>query len=146
MNDELQQQLDQALAEFEQQRLALIQAREQIATVEVTVRSRDRAVEVTVGADGGPKALRFIDNKHKAMSGQELAASVLEVMRVAREELALRVRAGFDEAVGAARGTGTGGPAQEPVDRLDGLGLDRLLDPLRAPGGPLDTGGVTDRV
>ncbi|MFC4035935.1 YbaB/EbfC family nucleoid-associated protein [Streptomyces polygonati] len=145
MNDELQQQLDQALAEFEQQRLALIRARDEIAAVEVTVRSRDRAVEVTLGADGGPKALRFIDNKHKAMSGQELAASVLEVMRVAREELALRVRAGFDEAVGAARGTGTPAPGRQPVDRLEGVGLDRLLDPLRAPGGPLDLTGGTDR-
>jgi hypothetical protein len=142
VNDELQQQLDQALAEFEEQRQALIRARDEIATVEVTVRSRDRAVEVTLGADGGPKALRFIDNKHKSMSGQELASSVLEAMRVAREELGVRVRAGFDEAVGAARGTAVDADAP---DRLDGLGLERLLDPLRAPGGPLNTTEGTNR-
>jgi hypothetical protein len=143
VKDELQQQLDQAMAEFEQQRQALIKARDEVATVEVTVRSRDRAVEVTLGADGGPRALRFIDNKHKTMSGQELAASVLEVMRVAREELAVRVKAGFDEAVGTVRGNGRTGPAVP--DRLDGLGLDKLLDPLRAPGGPLDREGAKDR-
>ncbi|WP_329133376.1 YbaB/EbfC family DNA-binding protein [Streptomyces sp. NBC_01476] len=143
MKDELQQQLDQAMAEFEQQRQALIKARDEIATVEVTVRSRDRVVELTLGADGGPKALRFIDNKHKTMSGKELAASVLEAMRVAREELAVRVRAGFDDVVGTTRGASHAG--QTTADRLDGLGLDRLLDPLRAPGGPLNPEGAKDR-
>ncbi|MBV2354909.1 YbaB/EbfC family nucleoid-associated protein [Streptomyces sp. J2-1] len=132
MSDELRSQLDQAMAEFETQRQQLVKARERIAAVEVTARSRDRAVEVTLGADGSPKALRFLDNRHKAMSGQELAASVLEVLRAAREELGVRVRAGFDESVGLVRGS-SGRPAE---DRLEGLGLDRLLDSLRAPGGP----------
>jgi hypothetical protein len=141
MSDELRQQLDQAMAEFEKQRQALVTARTRIAAVEVTARSRDRTVEVTLGADGSPKALRFIDNRHKTMSGQELASSVLEVMRVAREELAVRIRADFDEAVGAVHGT----PGKPAEDRLDGLGLDKLLDPLRASGDPLNPEGMRNR-
>ncbi|MFI0719638.1 YbaB/EbfC family nucleoid-associated protein [Streptomyces sp. NPDC021224] len=141
MSDDLRSRLDQAMAEFETQRQALVAARDRIAAVEVTARSRDNAVEVTLGADGAPTALRFPDNRHQKMSGQELAASVLEVIRVAREELAVRVRTGFDEAVGVVRGS-----AADPAeDRLQGLGLDRLLDPLRAPGGPLDPSGGKPR-
>lgn len=132
MDESLKSQLDQVMAEFELKRQALIRARDEITAVEVTVTSRDRAIEVTLGADGSPKALRFVDNRHKSMSGQELAAGVLEVFRVAREELAVRVQAGFDKATEAA---GIGG--RRAGDRLDGLGLDQLLDPLQAPGGPL---------
>jgi hypothetical protein len=141
VTDDLRSRLDQAMAEFETQRQALVKARERVAAVEVTARSRDGVVEATVGADGTPTALRFPGNRHKEMSGQELAASVLEVIRVAREEVAVRVRAGFDEAVGVVRGA-TADPAE---DRIQGLGLDRLLDPLRAPGGPLDPSGGTPR-
>jgi DNA-binding protein YbaB len=138
VSDSLQQQLDQAMAEFEQRRQALIKARDEIAAVEVTVRSKDRAVEVTLGSDGGATGLRFLDNKHTTMSGQALASSVLEAMTLAREELNIRVRAGFDAVAGPGRIAGR-------PDRLDGLGLNQLLDPLRAPGGPLHTEGGPNR-
>jgi DNA-binding protein YbaB len=123
VNDSLQQQLDQAMAEFEQQRQALIQTRETIAAMSVTVRSKDRAVEVTLGSGGEPTSLRFLDNKHKTMSGQALASSVLEAMSVARGELGKRVRAEFDAVAGARTGVAGSG-----LHRLENLDLDRLLD------------------
>lgn len=132
MDDSLKQQLDQAMAEFELKRKALIRARDEITAVEVTVSSRDRSIEVTLAADGSPKALRFVDNRHKSMSGQELAAGVLEVFRVAREELAVRVKARFEKATEA-----VGIDGQRAEDRLNGLGLDRLFDPQWSPGDPL---------
>lgn len=130
MNDSLQQQLDQAMDEFEQRRQALIRARETIAAISVTVRSKDRAVEVTLGSGGEPTGLRFLDNKHKTMSGQALASSVLEAMSVARGELGKRVRAEFDSVAGAKTGgVGSG------LDRLENFDLDRLLDAKGAPTG-----------
>lgn len=126
LEDSLQHQLQQAMAEFTKQREALVQARDELSSVSVTVRSKDRAVEVTVGAQGEPTGLRFLNNKHQSMSGQELASSVLEAMTLARVELADRVRSGFDAI--AEGGLGIAGSGLENLD------LERLLGPLHAEG------------
>ncbi|MFD8810919.1 YbaB/EbfC family nucleoid-associated protein [Streptomyces sp. NPDC059627] len=136
MSESLQHQFAQAMAEFEKQRDALVRAREEISAVSVTARSRDRAVEITLGADGSPSGLRFLDNKHRTMTGKALAASVLEAMARARAELTTQVRARFDEVAG--RGIGVAGGGTEALDKLEGAGLARLMEPLRAPGGLLD--------
>ncbi|MER7183289.1 YbaB/EbfC family nucleoid-associated protein [Streptomyces hyaluromycini] len=135
MSESLQHQFAQAMAEFEKQREALVRAREEISAVSVTARSKDRAVEVTLGADGSPSGLRFLGNKHQTMSGKALAASVLEAMARARTELTAQVRARFDEVAGP--GIGVAGGGTEAVDKLAGSGLEKLMGPLTAPGGLL---------
>ncbi|MFJ5266792.1 YbaB/EbfC family nucleoid-associated protein [Streptomyces sp. NPDC088387] len=136
MNDELRQQLDQAMADFETQRLALLKAREEIAAMTTTARSKDRVVEITLGADGQPNGLRFLDNKHQTMSGKDLANSVLQAMSRAHQQLMTQVHARFGEL--AATGIGVAADGPDAVDRLEGLGLEELLEPLRAPDGPLN--------
>jgi len=136
MSESLQHQFAQAMAEFEKQRESLVKAREEIAAVSVTARSKDRAVEVTLGSDGSPSGLRFLGNKHQTMSGKALAASVLEAMARAREELTTQVRARFDEVVGG--GIGVAGGGTDALDKLDGAGLEKLMGPLKAPGGLLN--------
>jgi hypothetical protein len=109
-----------------QQRESLVKARQELSELSATVRSKDRAVEVTVGPQGEPTALRFLNNRHQGMSGQALATSVLEVMAAARQEIAAQVAARF-EAFG---GTGIGVAGSN----LEDLDLDRLLEPLSGEG------------
>ncbi|MET8832057.1 YbaB/EbfC family nucleoid-associated protein [Streptomyces sp. NPDC004610] len=134
MNETLRQQLDQAMADFDKQRKSLVEARNEIASISVTVRSKDRVVELTLGSDGKVGSLRFLGNKHQSMSGKELAASVMETMNRAHQELFSRVFARFGELTEAGIGIATDGP--DAVDRMEGMGLEELLEPLKAPGGP----------
>ncbi|MEU9336719.1 YbaB/EbfC family nucleoid-associated protein [Streptomyces sp. NPDC048290] len=136
MNESLRQQIDQAMAEFEKQREVIVKARDEIASISVTARSKDRVVEVTLGADGKPTGLRFIGTKHQSMSGKELANTIMETMSRAHQELSSRVYSRFGEltpTTGAQ--VSTDGP--DALDRLEGFGLEELLKPLKAPGGPL---------
>ncbi|WP_318219072.1 YbaB/EbfC family nucleoid-associated protein [Streptomyces sp. SCL15-6] len=126
MDESLRQQLEQAMSEFTKQRESLDQARQELTELSVTMRSKDRAVEVTVGPQGEPTALRFLNNKHQAMSGQALATSVLEAMAAARQEIADQVAARFEAVSGA--GLGVAGT------NLENLNLDRLLEPLSGEG------------
>ncbi|HEY5834685.1 YbaB/EbfC family nucleoid-associated protein [Streptomyces sp.] len=137
MEDALQHQLEQAMAEFTKQRQALEQTRDELTTMSVTVRSKDRVVEVTVGAQGEPTGMRFLNDKHRSMSGQQLASSVLEVLAVARQEVAGRVRAGFDAVAGGGLGVAGSG--------LENLDLDRLLAPLMGEGLAVPPPGTADR-
>ncbi|MEU0949410.1 YbaB/EbfC family nucleoid-associated protein [Streptomyces canus] len=110
------------MAEFTRQQESLIKARDELASLSVTVRSKDRAVEVTVGPQGEPTGLRFLNNKHQAMSAQALATSVLEVMAAARREVGRQAAAHLDQF--------TSGTAAVAGSNLEELNLDRLLEPL----------------
>ncbi|MFI5635350.1 YbaB/EbfC family nucleoid-associated protein [Streptomyces sp. NPDC051664] len=135
MSEALKQHMDQIMAEFEETRQELIQAQSEIAVISVTARSKDRAVEVTVGADGCATGLRFLNDKHKSMSGQALASSVLEVMTLAREEVTGRVRARVDAV--ARGGLGAMGRDRDGLALLNELRLDSILEPDWVPGTPL---------
>jgi DNA-binding protein YbaB len=116
-------QLQQVLAEFAEKHKALVEAREEVSAISVTARSKDGCVEVTVGARGDASGLRFPGNRFRGMSGQALAASVLEALRLARVEAAARAAAVFE---GVAGGPVPGGAGSGVLDRVD---LERLLDP-----------------
>ncbi|SFF47527.1 YbaB/EbfC DNA-binding family protein [Actinacidiphila alni] len=135
MDESIELRLQQAMEDFEKQRAELERVRDEISTLKVTVRSKDRVVEVTVGAQGEPTAMRFLNNKHQKMTGQELAASVLEALALARGEIGGIARSRFDAA--ASGGIGVAGSGLRDLD------LERLLEPLTT-GGPLGapTGGV----
>jgi DNA-binding protein YbaB len=137
VDESLQHQLQEAMAEFTKTTESLTQARDEIAQLSVTARSKDGAVEVTVGAQGEPTGLRFLNDKHKTLSGQQLATSVLAAMAAARQEIADQVAARFEEVSG--RGMGVAGSV------LEGLDLDKLLEPLRAEGLLTDAPAAKDR-
>lgn len=136
MDASLQHQLEEAMAEFSRHQAELLKVRDEMRALSVTVRSKDRAVEVTLGAQGEVTAMRFLDNKHQSMSGHELAASVLDAMSVAREEIGARARAGFDAI--ARRGQGVAGSG------LEGLDLDQLFSAVKNEGMPGPRTGGTE--
>ncbi|MFE8950245.1 YbaB/EbfC family nucleoid-associated protein [Streptomyces sp. NPDC007856] len=122
MDNSPQQQLQQVMAEFAKQHKELIEAKDRVAAISVTARSKDGAVEVTVGAQGNASGLRFRNNKFQSMSGQALAASVLEALTLARNEATTRAEAIFE----GVSGVRPSAPGSSVLDRVD---FDRLLDP-----------------
>ncbi|MER7930255.1 YbaB/EbfC family nucleoid-associated protein [Streptomyces sp. NPDC096057] len=131
MASSLQEQQHQALEDFKKQRQALMDARKEIQSISVTARSKDGVVEVTVGHDGAPSGLRFPNNKFKEMTGQALAASVLEAMTTCRTQMTSRAMA-IIQAAGTTAPTGLDGGVLDRVDLdklLDGGSLEEVLAP-----------------
>ncbi|MFE6904681.1 YbaB/EbfC family nucleoid-associated protein [Streptomyces sp. NPDC057717] len=91
----ISEKLAQAMAELEATQAGVAEAEKELRHVSITVRSKDRAVEATVGAQGELTALRFLDNKYRTMAASELAASVLESVGQAKTQMARRVMETF---------------------------------------------------
>ncbi|MFJ6121178.1 YbaB/EbfC family nucleoid-associated protein [Streptomyces sp. NPDC092129] len=91
----VQQRLAEAMAELETVQAGVARAEEELRNATVTVRSRDRAVEVTVGPQGELTGLKFLDGKYRTMAAAELAASVLESAGQARTQMSRRVMETF---------------------------------------------------
>ncbi|MCZ9345584.1 YbaB/EbfC family nucleoid-associated protein, partial [Streptomyces sp. TRM76130] len=92
MNSEsIEQRLAKAMAELKATETAVARAESELAHAEETVRSADRAVEVTVSAQGDLTALTFLDDKYRTMPAGQLGASVLEAVQEARARMARHV-------------------------------------------------------
>ncbi|TXC99888.1 YbaB/EbfC family nucleoid-associated protein [Streptomyces sp. ISID311] len=87
----MEQRIAQAMAELEAVQEGVAKAEEDLREATVTVRSRNRAVEVTVGAQGELIGLKFLDGKYRNLAAAELAASVLESASRARTKMARQV-------------------------------------------------------
>ncbi|MGW3496385.1 YbaB/EbfC family nucleoid-associated protein [Streptomyces sp. NPDC001020] len=96
----LSERLAETLAELDAVTTGLTKAKAELRDATYVVRSRDRAVEATVGSQGQLIDLRFLDNKYRTMSPTELAASVLEAATQARDSMSrhvMRTMAPFTE-------------------------------------------------
>ncbi|MFJ7078537.1 YbaB/EbfC family nucleoid-associated protein [Streptomyces sp. NPDC098781] len=91
MNDHLAERLSKARAELAATREAVSRAERELRDASMTVTSRDRSVEVTVGPQGELTQLRFLDGKYKSMGAAQLAAAVLEAAQQGRAQMARRV-------------------------------------------------------
>ncbi|MDX3329530.1 MULTISPECIES: YbaB/EbfC family nucleoid-associated protein [Streptomyces] len=96
MSESMEKKLSQAMAELSAVQEAVAQAESELSQASATTRSRDRAVEVTVGPQGELTALKFPDNRHQNMTGPQLAASVLEAVQEGRAQMARRVMDVFE--------------------------------------------------
>ncbi|MEW1547911.1 YbaB/EbfC family nucleoid-associated protein [Streptomyces tsukubensis] len=88
MSNPMEEQLAEALAEFEETRSRLEQASAEAARISVTVTSKDRSVEATVGAQGELKNLRFPTSRYRSMAPAELAGTLMATITRARTEAA----------------------------------------------------------
>lgn len=108
---------------------AVQQAEQNLHGTTVTAQSADKKVELTVGAQGELTAIEFPGNGHRAMSGAELSASVLDAAGRARAELARQVMEVFDPLAGML----SGGPGAEALavdwNKLFGSALDGFEEP-----------------
>lgn len=130
MNTPSGSRLERVLADFAELYGALTRAREQLRALSVTARSRDGVVEVTVGADGRPTDVRFVDQRFRAMAARRLGDSILEALATARTEVAARTAALTTVAEGLTRRVAVRGPGTEaPGAPLWGRGLAGAYSP-----------------
>ena len=86
-----EQRLAEAMAELDATRAAVAHAEAELAEAAVTVRSKDRSVEATVGPQGELTGLRFLEDRYRTMAAGQLASSVLEAAAEARGLMARQV-------------------------------------------------------
>jgi DNA-binding protein YbaB len=77
-----------AIDELQEAVSALEEADKRLSAASYTGRSKDRTVEVTVGAQGEMTRVKFVGEKHRSLSGAELGAAVLEAAQRARAHMA----------------------------------------------------------
>jgi DNA-binding protein YbaB len=93
--ESIERRLEAAMAELEATQAAVAKAEEELRQASYTERSHDRAVEVTVGAQGELTDLRFLDGKYRNMGAAELSASILQAAQQARSRMARQVMETF---------------------------------------------------
>jgi DNA-binding protein YbaB len=91
-----EQRIAEAKAELEAVRAGVAKAQAELRQASVTLRSKDRAVEVTVGPQGELTDLKFLDGKYRTMGAVELAADVVETATKARAQISRRVMELFE--------------------------------------------------
>ncbi|WP_432036366.1 YbaB/EbfC family nucleoid-associated protein [Streptomyces cucumeris] len=91
MSESIKDRLAKAVAQLEETKKAVAHAQEQLSTASVTVRSRDRSVEVTVNAQGQLSEVKFLDGKYRSLGASQLSASVMEAARQAQARMAQTV-------------------------------------------------------
>lgn len=123
MPDSMRERLEQAMADLERTQNAVAHANEELRSASVTVRSKDRSVEATVGPQGELTKLRFLDGKYRTMGAEQLAAAVLEAAGQGRAQMAKKVLDTFQPLSEQAAGD---------LPQLAGSGIDweRIFGPL----------------
>jgi DNA-binding protein YbaB len=91
MTEPIKDRLARAIAELEETRQAVDRAEQRLRASTVTVRSRDRSVEVTVDAQGHLDDVRFLNGTYRTMGAAQLSAAVLEAARRAQADAARMV-------------------------------------------------------
>ncbi|MGY0064654.1 YbaB/EbfC family nucleoid-associated protein [Streptomyces sp. LZ34] len=146
--ESIKERLAKAMADMERTQQAVAQAKAQLSTASVTVRSRDRAVEATVSAQGQVTDVKFLDGKYRTMGAAQLAASVMEAVTQAQAQMAQTVMDTFrplsDSVSGAPRLDGVGiewgeifAPLADTASRggtAHGRSSDRLRDEIHEDG------------
>ncbi|WP_406841733.1 YbaB/EbfC family nucleoid-associated protein (plasmid) [Streptomyces sp. AHU1] len=95
--DEIGEKLVKAMEQLESTQKAVQRAEKELKTSSVTIRSKDLAVEVTVGAQGDLTGLRFLGDKYRSMSGSQLSSSILDAALEGRQIMARKVVSTFSE-------------------------------------------------
>ncbi|KOT97165.1 hypothetical protein ADL07_14630 [Streptomyces sp. NRRL F-4707] len=75
------------MAELRSAQEAVERTERELRQASFAVLSSDRAVRVTVGAQGTLTGIDFLEHKYRDMSPQELAASVLEAANAAQQKM-----------------------------------------------------------
>ncbi|GAA0363528.1 YbaB/EbfC family nucleoid-associated protein [Actinoallomurus spadix] len=96
----------EARARLEATKAAVARARADLGSSSSTARSKDRAVEVTVGPQGELQRVKFLDEQFRTMEASQLAASIVEAAGKGRAAMARRVKDTFSALVPQGNETG----------------------------------------
>ncbi|MDQ0808596.1 DNA-binding protein YbaB [Streptomyces sp. B3I7] len=95
MTEPIKDRLARAISELEETRQAVDRAERQLRATTVTVRSKDRSVEVIVDAQGHLDDVRFLNGKYRTMGAAQLSAALIEAVRQAQADVARMVLDAF---------------------------------------------------
>jgi DNA-binding protein YbaB len=82
----VQQQLEAALTDFEEQRRALREFQEKAATTNTVVHSKDRMLTMTFTGQGELEELTINTDKYRTMAPSELAVTITETLTAGRTQ------------------------------------------------------------
>ncbi|MGW0520421.1 YbaB/EbfC family nucleoid-associated protein [Crossiella sp. NPDC003009] len=91
MSNPFQQEIDELLAGYQEQRAKLGEMQRALAQVRATATASGHSVEVTVGAHGDILELAFPSGAYRRMAPSELAAVLLETIDSAKAKAATEV-------------------------------------------------------
>jgi DNA-binding protein YbaB len=97
LNEEMAARVAEARERLESTKAAVARARAELNDASTTVRSKDHSVEVTVGAQGELKRVKFLDEKYRTMEAAQLSAAIVEAAGKGRAVMARRVKETFSE-------------------------------------------------
>lgn len=97
MSSPLQNRLEQAMAEFEEHKAKVAGFEAQMAEASTTVRSKNRALSVTVNAQGEPTEVKFLSGAYRTMAPAELGTLIVEQVRAAQNEARRKAASLFAE-------------------------------------------------
>jgi len=97
LNEEMAARVAEARERLASTKAAVARARAELSEASTTVRSKDHSVEVTVGAEGELKRVKFLDEKYRTMEAAQLSAAIVEAAGKGRMVMARRVKEAFSE-------------------------------------------------
>jgi DNA-binding protein YbaB len=104
MTTPMENDVQQALDEFERQRERIQRIRAEMAETSTTVRSKDRSIGVTVDSRGAVTAIEFGGTKFRRMAPTELGAALVETIQSARAAAMEQVAGAFQPVFPASTG------------------------------------------
>ena len=99
-----QDQIENAMAEFTQQRARLAKTRSDLEKESVSESSKDHLLTVTVGMSGDVKEITFHSTDYAAMAPAELSALLVDIIGKARAKAAVKAKAAFSSLAGFGSG------------------------------------------
>ncbi|MFJ9562769.1 YbaB/EbfC family nucleoid-associated protein [Streptomyces fuscichromogenes] len=95
MSEAMAERLAKARENLERTREAVAKAEQRLRQSSVTVRSKDRTVEVTVGPQGELAGLKIAEDKLPGLTGKQLARTIVDTCQQARAIMARQVIEAF---------------------------------------------------
>jgi DNA-binding protein YbaB len=123
LNESMAARIAEARERLEATRAAVADARAELSDASTTVRSKDRSVEVTVGAQGELKRVKFLDEKFRTMEPAQLSAAIVEAASKGRTRMARRVKETFSAITPAAQGDANVGGYTPDWEQIFGSAL-----------------------
>ena len=100
MTSPFNEQLEQVMTQFTEQRAKLQETQEKLEKATVRVSTKDHLLTVTMGIAGELKGIKFHRNDYATMAPAELSAILVETINKAREKAGAKAQAAFSPMAG----------------------------------------------
>jgi DNA-binding protein YbaB len=128
MSSPFNEQIEQVMAQFTEQRTKLQETQRDLQKATVTASPKDHLLTVTMGVSGEVKDIKFHRNDYATMAPAELSAILVDTLNKARELAAAKAQAAFSSMAGFSSGLRDSLAGGSELDDIFGL-LDGTTTP-----------------